>query len=109
MERKITIDGKEYLMKTNGATPRAYRSLFHKDLFAGMQNAFDKDMQIKDSEFFENLAFCLAVQGGSLPASTKIDDWLEGMSTPMAIMNAAADMITFWMEENETTSTAKKE
>ena len=95
-------------MRANGATPRVYRSLFRKDIFAGMQNAIDKDMQVQDSEVFENLAFCMATQGGAIPAGMTIDEWLEGFSSPLAVINAAPQIIELWTEENTTTSAAKK-
>lgn len=109
MERMVTIDGKEYNMKANGATPRVYRSLFKAEIFAAMQNAIDRDNQIKDSEVFENLAFCMAYQGGAIPQGMTIDEWLEGMSSPMAVINAAPAIIELWTDETATTVAPKKE
>ena len=74
-----------------------------------MNNAVDENGDIKDSEIFENLAFVMAIQGGSLPMGAKIDDWLNAMSNPMAIMEAAPDILDLWLATNETTSIAKKE
>lgn len=109
MERGIEIDGKEYRLVANGATPRIYRGLFHKDVFSGMANAVGDDMTIKDFEVFENLAFCMAMQGGSISTGETIDNWLGTMSSPLAIVNVAPQLMELWAAETETTSTAKKE
>lgn len=109
MEKVVKIDGKEIKLAVNGGTPRLYRSLFRKDLFQGMNNAMDENGEIKDSEIFENLAFVMAIQGGSISMSTKIDDWLNAMSNPMTIMEVAPDILDLWLATKEETSTAKKE
>lgn len=109
MEKIVKIDGQELKLAVNGGTPRIYRSLFRKDLFQGMNNAMDENGDIKDSEVFENLAFVMAIQGGSLPMAAKIDDWLNAMTNPMAIMEAAPDILDLWLATKEETSTAKKE
>lgn len=108
MERTVNIDGKEYRLVANGLTPRKYRELFGKEVFLGMTTAMNEKGQILDTEVFENLAFCMAVQGGSMPEKT-IDEWLEKMNDPMAIMNAAPEIMEFWLKETETTSIGKKE
>lgn len=116
MERRVNIDGQEIRMVANGATPRIYRGLFHKDVFSAMQDALEESdavddsgaVAVKDSEVFENLAFCMAMQGGSVSTGAKIEEWLEGFS-PLAILNATGEIMSLWTAETETTSTAKKE
>lgn len=109
MEKVVKIDGQDLKLAVNGGTPRLYRSLFRKDLFVGMNNAVNENGDIKDSEIFENLAFVMAIQGGSIPMGAKIDDWLNAMSNPMAIMEAAPDILDLWVATNERISTAKKD
>ena len=109
MEKVVKIDGQELKLAVNGGTPRLYRSIFRKDIFQGMNNAVNEEGEIKDSEIFENLAFIMAIQGGSISMATKIEDWLNAMSNPMAIMEAAPDILDLWLTTNETTSSAKKE
>ena len=109
MEKLVKIDGQEMKLAVNGGTPRLYRSLFRKDLFQGMNNAVDENGEMKDSEVFENLAFVMAIQGGSIPMATKIDDWLNALSDPMAIMEAAPEILDLWLNTKKETSTAKKE
>ena len=109
MERNVVIGGKEHRLVANGATPRIYRGMFKKDLFTGMANATNEKGEIKDMEIFENLAYCMAVQGGSVSAGTTIEDWLGGMDSPMAIIEATAEIMTIWNDETDTTSEGKKE
>lgn len=109
MERKIKIDGKELRLVTNGATPRVYRGMFRKDIFMGMAHAVSPEGEILDTEVFENLAYCAAVQGGSVPSAVKIEDWLASFENPMAIVEAVPDIIGLWAAETETTADAKKE
>ena len=108
MEKTVNIGGKEYKLVANGATPRVYRGLFKKDVFNGMQNAVTSKGEILDSEVFENLAFCMAVQGGSLSIGTKIEDWLAEMKSPMSIVEVAAEVMELWSETTATTSNEKK-
>ncbi len=108
MERQVTIDGRQYHMVANGATPRIYRGLFKKDVFKDTQKMISPDGTINDSEVFENLAFLMAVQGGEIPSGTKIEDWLAGMDSPTAILEAAPDIIGLWNDNMDQDSEAKK-
>lgn len=109
MEKNIVIDGKEYRLVANGATPRKYRSLFRSDIFGGISTAVNAKGEILNSEVFENLAFCMALQGGSVPSDMTIDDWLGTLSSPLAIIEAATQILELWAEETTTTSIGKKE
>lgn len=109
MEKIVKIDGQDLKLAVNGGTPRLYRSIFRKDIFQGMNNAVNEKGEIKDSEIFENLAFIMAIQGGSISMTANIDDWLNAMTNPMAIMEAAPEILNLWLATNETTSSAKKE
>lgn len=108
MEKDIVIDGKEYRLVANGATPRKYRSLFRSDIFGGISTAVNANGEILNSEVFENLTFCMALQGGSVPEDMKIEDWLGTLSSPLAIMEAASQILELWAEETTTTSIGKK-
>ena len=108
MEKNIVIDGKEYRLVANGATPRKYRSIFCSDIFAGISTAVNAKGEILNSEVFENLTFCMALQGGSIPDNTSIDDWLATLSSPLAIMEVATEILELWAEETTTTSIGKK-
>ena len=108
MEKNIVIDGREYHLAVNGGTPRLYRSMFCKEVFTEMAKAIGDNNEILDAEVFENIAFVMAVQGGSLPMATKIDDWLGEMSSPTAILQVAGELMEMWQLETQTTSKGKK-
>ena len=107
MEKNINIDGKEYKLVANGATPRKYRSLFRQDIFSGISTAVNAKGEILNSEVFENLAYCMALQGGM--QNIPIEDWLDSMSSPLAILEAATEILELWTAETQTTSVGKKE
>lgn len=105
MEKFITIDGKEVRLVANGATPRLYRSMFKKDVFADMTNAISSNGEIKSAEVFENLCFVMAKQGG---LEGDIDSWLASMDSPTAVITVAPDILDLWADTNETVATGKK-
>lgn len=109
MEKLITIDGKEMRMVANGATPRIYRILFGKDLFKDINTAIDeKTNELLDTSVLEQLAFVAGRQGGSIETSTTIEEWLESLDDPMAIINVAGALMELWAANRKTTSTPKK-
>ena len=105
MEKTIKIDGKETRMVANGATPRLYRSIFGKDVFADMNGAIDKNGDIKSAECFENLAYVMAKQGG---LEMGIDEWLGGMESPTAVVEASPELLDLWLGTNSTIVSSKK-
>lgn len=108
MEKTIELDGNQMQMVANGATPRLYRSFFGKDVFRGLQKSVEKDGTIIDAEVYENLAFTMAIQGGSLPIGTKIDDWLASLKSPTAILEAAPEIMSLWNDNTMQISEGKK-
>lgn len=109
MERTAEIGGKEYRLVINGGTPRIYRSLFHRDIFRDMPKAVNERGEINDTEVFEDLAFIAAIQGGSISVGTKIEDWLESLDSPLAVLEVVPTLMEMWAEDTATISTAKKE
>lgn len=107
MERIITVDGKEMRMVANGATPLVYRTLFGRDVFDDLQNAIQGD-QLRDVSSIERLAYVLGRQGESIDKDTSIEEWLETIDDPMALIMAAGDIMTLWVGNRQTTSVAKK-
>lgn len=105
MEKVVTIDGKETRFVANGATPRLYRSMFQRDVFADMSKTADKDGTILSVEVFENLAYVMAKQGG---LEMSIDDWLSSMSSPTAILEAVPEIFSLWAATTATIVPGKK-
>ena len=107
MEKMVNIDGKELRMVANGATPRIYRLMFGKDIFADITGAI-KDGQLTDVSAIEQLAFVLGRQGGSISTDIDIDEWLGGLDDPMALVEAAGDILTLWAGNRTSLSESKK-
>lgn len=105
MEKVVTIDGKETRLVANGATPRLYRSMYQRDVFADMSKVADKAGNIVSVEVFENLAYVMAKQGG---LEMDIDEWLSSMSSPTAILVAVPEIFSLWSATTATTVSGKK-
>lgn len=105
MERTIKIDGFETRMVANAATPRLYRSIFGKDVFADMTHAMDENGNIASVEVFENLAFAMAKQGG---LEEDIDTWLGNFSSPTAVIEAVPEIMNLWLGTQTTVEEGKK-
>ena len=105
MEKIINIDGIETRMVANAATPRLYRSMFGKDVFADMTHAVGEDGSINSVEVFENLTYTMAKQGG---LTEDIDTWLGGFENPTAIVEAVPEVMNLWLGTNETIADGKK-
>lgn len=108
MDKVVRIDGKEYKLTANGSTPRRYRTMFKSDVFNDIQKAVTPTGDLVGIDVFENLAYCMAVQGGSVPAGVSIENWLDSFNSPTAIIEAAEDIMTLWAEETDSTSVGKK-
>jgi len=108
MEKVVTIDGKEYKLKATGSTPRVYRSLFKSDVFSDIQRAVTPTGDLVGIDVFENLAYCTALQGGSISTGTNIEDWLDSFNSPTAIIEVATDLMDLWTAETDTMSVGKK-
>lgn len=107
MEKLIQIDGKEMRMVANGATPLVYRTIFNRDVFDDLQSAVVGE-QLKDVSCIERLAYVLARQGKSIETDTSLEEWLESLDDPMALIRAAGDILTLWLGNRKTMSAAKK-
>ena len=108
MEKTIKIDGKEYKLKATGSTPRVYRRLMKSDVVSDIQRAVPRPGDLVGIDVFENLAYCTALQGGSISTGTSIEDWLDSFESPTAIIEIATDLIEMWSDETDTMSVGKK-
>ena len=107
MERVIKLGEVETRMVANATTPRLYRSLFKRDVFRDLSTSIDGE-DIVDYETFENIAFVMAMQGGSVSTGAKIEDWLAAFPA-YAIAEAVDQIMELWAGTTATTSDAKKE
>lgn len=106
MQKTVKIDGKEIPMVANGATPRIYRRMFGSDLLTTLHSAVSKGGEVINIEVFENLAYCMAKQAGSVEED--IDTWLGSFDSSMAIVDVIGDLMALWRGQTQTTVDPKK-
>lgn len=111
MERTINVDGKEVAFKASGATPRIYRRLFKRDIFADMKSLADAisaggTLDTVSLELFENVAFCMAKQADeTLPEDA--DEWLDSFDV-LSIYQILPQIFELWNLNNAQIETPKK-
>lgn len=106
MQREIKLGEIPVLMEANGATARVYRQIFGSDLLTTLRHAIDENGKVVDVEIFENLAYVMAKQAGSVGGES-IEEWLSMFGT-MDIINAVSDIMALWRGNIKTTVEPKK-
>ena len=115
MSITYTIDGVQVTFQASAATPRLYRNLFQRDIFADMdhlmasmqgQDETQSGLDTFDLELFENAAFTMAKQ-----ANPNIPDdvmtWLDNFEM-FSIYHILPHLIELWGVNMESMSEAKK-
>lgn len=106
MEKTIMIDGQPVAFKATGNTPRLYRALFLRDIFADISKlakAIDKAtkedaesgsiLDVGSLEIFENVAYVMAKQADS--SIPEIGEWLDAFSV-FSIYEILPQIIELW-------------
>jgi len=115
VRKTIEIDGVQVTFQASAATPRLYRNLFQRDIFADMdhlmasmqgQDEAQSGLDTFDLELFENAAFTMAKQ-----ANPNIPDdvmtWLDNFEM-FSIYHILPHLIELWGVNLESMSEAKK-
>lgn len=115
MKKDIKIGDKTLTMEATAGTPRRYRMMFHRDLMADMQRLgkqYNKNKK-SESEFdtldltiFENVAFVMAKQAGSIKDSS-IETWLDSFNM-FDIYEVLPQILELWGLETATMVDSKK-
>ena len=115
MKKDIQIGDKILTMEATAGTPRRYRMMFHRDLMADMQRLgkqYEKNEK-SESEFdtldltiFENVAFVMAKQAGSISDSS-IETWLDSFNM-FDIYEVLPQILELWGLETATMVESKK-
>lgn len=106
MEKTLQIDGRDVRFKATGNTPRLYRSLFLRDIFADiakLSKALEKAqkesedgesvLDVASLEVFENVAYTMAKQADStIPG---IDTWLDAFNV-FSIYEVMPEIVDLW-------------
>lgn len=108
MYKEIEIGGTLTPMTANATTPIRYKQVFHDDFYQVFSAELAGDDYV---ELAGKLAYIMkkAADGADMNKLT-IDEywtWLESLP-PLAIANAAADIINLYSGSEETTAKAKK-
>lgn len=116
IERKITVDGKEYTLRASALIPRLYRAQFGRDMVTDMQGlseaykkAAGEDAQLSamDLGVFENIAWVMLKHGGS-DVGENPDEWLDSLDGIFSVYEVLPVIIEMWASNNRTTSVPRK-
>lgn len=122
LEKKVEIEGREYMMRTSALIPRLYRGHFGRDMIRDMQSLIkayrDREQALQrgdapdsfpipDLEVFENVAWLMLHYAGEDVGSGP-DEWLETLDGIFDIYKAMPTVLELWNAENKTTSTPRK-
>jgi len=105
MRREIKFGETPVMLEANGATARVYRQIFGSDLLTTLRHAIDDGGKVVDVEVFENLAYTMAKQAGSV--TEPIEVWLAQFGT-LDVLNAVGEIMALWRGNIKTTVEPKK-
>lgn len=115
VRKTIEIDGAPVTFQASAATPRLYRNLFRRDIFADMEHLMNamsgqdennSGLDVLDLELFENVAFTMAKQADpSIPDD--VITWLDQYEM-FSIYYILPHLIELWGVNVESMSEAKK-
>lgn len=116
IERKITLDGKEYTLRASALIPRLYRAKFGRDMVADMRRladaykrAGDEDAQMTamDLGVFEDIAWIMLKHGG-MDVGESPEEWLDSLDGIFSVYEVLPVIIDMWAKNNKTTSVPRK-
>lgn len=117
MEKTIVIDDKSVIFKATAGTPRVYRRAFGRDIYIDLTSLVEdlskgEDLSVNSLEVFENVAFCMAMQGEGKEIrreciEEEMGAWLDQFST-FSIYKIAPQIMELWRLNTEQTVTPKK-
>lgn len=118
--KTIEVDGKNVTFRASAMIPRLYRLKFRRDIYADMRKlmkGFDaekkddngelSDMEIKNLEIFENVAYIMAKHGDPDNVPNDPDEWLESFNT-FSIYMILPSLIELWGLNTEQQVDSKK-
>ena len=111
MDRVLNIDGRGIGFRVTASTPMRYRHKFNRDIFDDLVNIKDEfvkgeNFSLSVLEAFECLAYIMAKQyDPSIPETP--EEWLDQFET-FSIVEIYPEILDLWVQNEHTTSTAKK-
>lgn len=116
MLKEVRIGGQLVRLFANAGTPLRYRALFKKDLIQMVSDIIDEKATNADLiNMAPELAFIMNAQADrtkeELSRLTMQDyfDWVDKFEDPMGFVNAAAEILSVYINNTESTAESKKE
>lgn len=107
MTKTIDIRGQKITFKSDGAFPRFYRLLNKRDIFSDMQKLNGEEAVSNGGiEVLEDVAYAM-MKYADKECELTIDEWLSQFET-FDLLEALPNIISMWLAEVDTQSTAKK-
>lgn len=117
IEKKITIEGREYKLRSSALIPKLYRAEFGRDMIAdmrGLTKAYrdtkgdpDKMLAVADLEIFERAAWIMMKHAGE-DVGKDPDEWLESLNGVFSVYEVLPTILELWNFNNKTTSVPRK-
>ena len=114
-EKTILVNGKEVRFRASAAIPRLYRIKFKRDIFKDLaklessykgKNEDGTEIQIKDLEIFENVAYIMAWHADPTIPGT-IEEWLDEFEM-FSIYEILPEILDLWGSNLVTDIQSKK-
>ena len=108
MKKELKIDGRTLALSANAATPIRYRMTFGSDIITEMSGIS------KESPDFESLVtqmgYIMNKQAEGDLSSLSFENyllWLEQFDDPLTFVNAAREIVSFYLQNIKTRSKSK--
>lgn len=108
MKKELKIDGRTLALNANAATPVRYRMTFGSDLITEM-SGISSDSPDFDS-IVTQMAYIMNKQAEGDVSALSLEnylEWLESFDDPMTFVNAAKEIVSFYLTNIKTGSKSK--
>lgn len=124
IEKTVTIDGKEWRLRSSALIPKLYRAKFGRDLVRDMRSLAkaykrvrnaeltedemeQEYLSVMDLEVFERVAWMMLKHAGE-DVGDDPDEWLMNLDGVFSVYEALPEILALWNANNATTSTPRK-
>lgn len=124
IEKKVTIDGRDWTFRSSALIPKLYRAKFGRDLVKDMRSlaAAYKEvtkegmteeeksqayMSVMDLEIFERVAWIMLKHAGENVGDDP-DEWLIQLDGAFSVYAVLPEILALWNANNATTSVPRK-
>lgn len=103
--KKVTIGDKQFTIKANALLPRRYRYEFGSDLICDLNKLLESCKAQKDIDWTvaENLTW-LMIKTAGIDDIGNVETWLESLDDAFAVSKAFGEVLSLWVDNQQTTS-----